>query len=167
MQTPEAALRTRTYTWQDAAPMAQEARALSGLEFLRHVVAGKWVAPIGSTLDYTLVEVDAGRAVFGMRPAEFHYNPIGSVHGGIYCTLLDSAMACAVHSTLPAGTGYTTVELKVNLVRPITKDTGYIRAEGRLVHAGKTTAIAEGRIIDEQGRLYAHATTTCMILAPK
>jgi uncharacterized protein (TIGR00369 family) len=158
--------RTRTHSWQDAAPMAQVARTVPGLDFLRRVVAGEFAAPIAETLGYALIEVDEGRAVFGLQPQEFHYNPIGSVHGGIYCTLLDSAMACAVHSTLPAGVGYTTLELKVNLVRAITKDSGYLRAEGRLVHGGKSTAIAEGRLVDAQGRLYAHATTTCMILRP-
>jgi uncharacterized protein (TIGR00369 family) len=159
--------RTRTHTWQDAAPVAQAARRLSGLEFLKRIVAGEWSAPIADTLGYKLIEVDEGRAVFGLQPKEFHYNPIGSVHGGIYCTLLDSAMACAVHSTLPAGTAYTTLELKVNLVRAITQDSGYLRAEGKLVHGGKSTAIAEGRLVDEQGRLYAHATTTCLILAAR
>lgn len=164
MSTPQPAARSRTHTWSDAAPVAQAARGINGLEFLKRVVAGEWAAPVAETLGYTLIEVEEGRAVFGMQPQEFHYNPIGSVHGGVYCTLLDSAMACAVHSTLPAGAIYTTLELKVNLIRAITKDSGYLRAEGRLVHAGKTTAIAEGRLVDEKGRLFAHSTTTCLIL---
>jgi uncharacterized protein (TIGR00369 family) len=156
--------RSRTHEWSDAARAAEAARGMTGLEFLKRVVAGEFAAPVAETLGYTLVEVEEGRAVFGIQPEEFHYNPIGSVHGGVYCTLLDSAMACAVHSTLPAGALYTTLELKVNLIRAITKDSGYLRAEGKLVHAGKTTAIAEGRMVDPQGRLYAHATTTCLIL---
>ena len=157
--------RTRTHAWSDATVSAKAAReSKSGLEFLQRVVAGEFAAPVAETLGYALTEVKEGWAVFTIEPQEFHYNPIGSVHGGVYCTLLDSAMACAVHSTLPAGVAYTTLELKVNLVRPITKDTGPLRAEGKLVHAGKTTAIAEGRMVDAGGKLYAHATTTCLIL---
>jgi uncharacterized protein (TIGR00369 family) len=157
--------RTRTHTWTDAAVAVKAARESgSGLEFLQRVIRGEFAAPVAETLGYTLDEVKEGYAVFGFQPQEFHYNPIGSVHGGVYCTLLDSAMACAVHSTLPAGVGYTTLELKVNLVRAITKDSGYLRAEGRLVHAGKTTAIAEGRMVDAQGKLYAHGTTTCLLM---
>jgi uncharacterized protein (TIGR00369 family) len=159
--------RTRTHTWQDPLASAQAARGLSGLDFLRKIIAGELPAPpIAHTLDYALLEVEEGRAVFGIRPAEIHYNPIGMVHGGIPCTLLDSAMGCAVHSTLPAGVGYTTLELKVNIVKAIGKDTGLLRAEGTLVHAGRSTAVAEGRLVDASGKLYAHATTTCMILRP-
>lgn len=157
--------RTRTHTWQDPLATAQAARGLTGLDFLRKIIAGELPPPpIAHTLDYALLEVEQGRAVFGMRPGEIHYNPIGMVHGGIPCTLLDSAMGCAVHSTLPAGVGYTTLELKVNIVKAIGKDTGPLRAEGRLIHAGRTTAVAEGRLVDESGKLYAHATTTCLIL---
>jgi len=157
--------RTRTHTWQDPLASAQAARGLKGIDFLRKIIAGELPAPpIAHTLDYALLEVEEGRAVFGIRPAEIHYNPIGMVHGGIPCTLLDSAMGCAVHSTLPAGVGYTTLELKVNIVKAIGKDTGPLRAEGKLIHAGRSTAVAEGRLVDESGRLYAHATTTCMIL---
>jgi uncharacterized protein (TIGR00369 family) len=157
--------RTRTHSWQDPLASAQAARGLAGIDFLRKIIAGELPAPpIAYTLDYALLEVEEGRAVFGIQPAEIHYNPIGMVHGGIPCTLLDSAMGCAVHSTLPAGVGYTTLELKVNIVKAIGKDTGYLRAEARLVHAGRTTAVAEGRLVDAAGKLYAHATTTCLIL---
>jgi uncharacterized protein (TIGR00369 family) len=157
--------RTRTHTWQDPLASAQAARGLAGIDFLRKIVAGELPAPpIAHTLDYALLEVEEGRAVFGIQPAEIHYNPIGMVHGGIPCTLLDSAMGCAVHSTLPAGVGYTTLELKVNIVKAIGKDTGFLRAEGKLIHAGRSTAVAEGRLVDAAGKLYAHATTTCMIL---
>jgi uncharacterized protein (TIGR00369 family) len=159
--------RTRTYSWQDPLATAQASRGLSGLEFLRKIVAGELPPPpIADTLDYRLLEVEEGRAVFGITPAEIHYNPIGMVHGGIPCTLLDSAMGCAVHTTLPAGVGYTTLELKVNIVKAIGKDSGPLRAEARLVHAGRSTAVAEGRLVDAAGRLYALATTTCMILRP-
>jgi uncharacterized protein (TIGR00369 family) len=157
--------RTRTYSWQDPTVSAQTARALPGIEFLRKIVSGELPAPpIAYALDYALLEVEQGRAVFGIQPAESHYNPIGMVHGGIPCTLLDSAMGCAVHSTLPAGVGYTTLELKVNIVKAISRDTGFLRAEGKLIHAGRSTAVAEGRLVDGAGKLYAHATTTCLIL---
>lgn len=160
--TPE---RSRNYTWQDPLASAQAGRGLAGIDFLRKIIDGALPAPpIAHTLGYALLEVGEGHAAFGMKPAEFHYNPIGMVHGGIACTLLDSAMGCAVHSVLPAGSGYTTLEVKVNMLRAIGKDTGPLRAEGRLVHAGKSTAVAEGRLVDEQGKLYAIATTTCMIL---
>jgi uncharacterized protein (TIGR00369 family) len=164
---PQDPARTRTYSWQDPAVSAQTARTLPGLEFLRRIVSGELPAPpIAYALDYALLEVEQGRAVFGIQPAESHYNPIGMVHGGIPCTLLDSAMGCAVHSTLPAGVGYTTLELKVNIVKAISRDTGLLRAEGKLIHAGRSTAVAEGRLLDGAGKLYAHATTTCMILRP-
>jgi len=165
MDAGTAASRTRTYSWQDPLATARAARGLSGLEFLRKIIAGELPPPpIANTLDYRLLEVDEGRAVFGFTPAEIHYNPIGMVHGGIACTLLDSAMGCAVHTVLPAGAGYTTLEVKVNMLRAIGKDSGFLRAEGKLVHAGKSTAVAEGRLVDAQGRLHAFATTTCMIL---
>ena len=165
--TATAPMRTRTFSWHDPLETAQAARGLAGLDFLRRIAAGELPQPpIAYTLDYALLEVEQGRAVFGFRPAEMHYNPIGMVHGGIPCTLLDSAMGCAVHSTLPAGVGYTTLELKVNIVKAIGKDTGFLRAEGKLIHAGRSTAVAEGRLVDEAGKLYAHATTTCMILRP-
>ena len=115
-------------------------------------------------MDFQIVELEEGRAVFAVDPAEYHYNPIGVVHGGLAATLLDSAMGCAVHSMLPAGSGYTTLELKVNFIRALTAETGRVRAEGKLIHLGGRTATAEGRVIDESGKLYAHATTTCLIL---
>jgi uncharacterized protein (TIGR00369 family) len=113
-----------------------------------------------------LAEVDEGRVVWELVPAEQHYNPIGVAHAGIAATLLDSAMACAVHSTLAQGKGYTTLEFKINLVRALTLNTGPIRAIARVVHGGKSTATAEGRLEDASGALYAHATTTCIILSP-
>jgi len=157
--------RSRTHAWQEPLATAQAARGLNGLEFLRKIIAGELPQPpIAHTLGYALLEVDEGRAVFGIQPQEFHYNPIGRVHGGIACTLLDSALGCAVHSVLPAGTGYSTLEIKVNMLRAIGTDTGFLRAEARLVHAGKSTAVAEGRLVDAQGRLYAFATTTCLLM---
>jgi len=110
------------------------------------------------------VEVSEGHAVFAVDPDEYHYNPIGVVHGGLAATLLDSAMGCAVHSKLPPGAGYTTLEIKVNFIRAMTGETGRVRCEAKIVHSGARTATAEGRIVDEAGKLYAHGTTTCLIL---
>jgi uncharacterized protein (TIGR00369 family) len=112
------------------------------------------------------VEIEEGRAVFACEPAEYHYNPLGVVHGGLAATLLDSAMGCAVHSTLPVGVSYTTIEIKVNYLRALTSETGAVRAEGRVIKVGGRVAIAEGRVVDEAGNLYAHGTTTCLILRP-
>ena len=135
-----------------------------GLAFLRGLLEGRFPAPpITQTLGFTLSDVEYGRAVFTGTPQERHYNPIGTVHGGFAMTLLDSALACAIHSTLAKGETYTTLEIKVNLVRPLTKETGPVRAEGRLIHRGRTLGTSEGDIKDADGKLYAHATTTCMI----
>ncbi len=117
------------------------------------------------TLDFRLVEVSEGRAVFHGEPGEFLYNPIGSVHGGYAMTLLDSAMGCAIHSTLLAGETYTTLEAKVNFIRPISTDTGPVRCEGALVHRGDRIATAEGKLIAERtGKLLAHGSTTCLVM---
>lgn len=139
-----------------------------GVTFLREMVAGRHpVPPMAALLGFTLTEVDDGRAVFVGMPEQRHYNPIGVVHGGFAATVLDSALGCAVHSTLKQGEAYTTLELKVNLVRAITKDTGRVTAEGRIIHRGRTLATSEADLRDEAGRLYAHGTTTCMIFPAK
>ena len=157
--------RTLSVTWQDPMGLAQAARTLSGIEFLRGIRDGRLApAPIQELIGMKLAEVEEGRAVWELVPAEQHYNPIGVAHAGIAATLLDSAMACAVHSTLPPGKGYTTLEFKINLVRGVTLKTGRLRATGKVVHAGKSTATAEGRLEDASGALYAHASTTCIIL---
>jgi len=163
--TPKESERTVTVSWEDPGKLAEAGRGLSGLEFLQRVVAGELPRPpIAALMNFELVELSEGRAVFAVEPKEYHYNPIGVVHGGLAATLLDSAMGCAIHSTLPAGAGYTTLEIKVNFVRPMTAETGRVRAEAKLIHLGGRTATAEGRVIDEAGKLYAHATTTCLIL---
>ena len=138
---------------------------MTGLEFLRRIASGDLPqAPMATLLGLEIVEVEEGRVVFAGRPAPEHYNPMGSVHGGYAATLLDSAMGCAVHSTRPAAGGYTTLELSVNLVRAITADTGRVLAEGRLIHGGRRTATAEGRLVaEETGKLLAHGTTTCIV----
>ena len=156
--------RERSHSWEDPAPLRERASAMSGLECLRQVIAGELPQPpMAKLMDIRLVEVDNGRAVFSSIPGEHHYNPLGSVHGGFGATLLDSAMGCAVHSTLNAGDDYTTLELKINFLRPLTHATGDVRGIGTIVYAGRTTALAEGRIEDAEGKLYAFATSTCLI----
>ena len=157
--------RTRTIEWQDPVAHLPRAAAMSGLDAMRAVAAGELPAPpIAALMDFDIRSVDPGLVVFEVRPAEFHYNPIGVVHGGLAATLLDSVMGCAVHSTLPAGDLYTTLEIKVNYVRPMTRETGVVLAEGKVIHAGGRVATAEGRaFVEETGKLVAHATTTCFI----
>ena len=139
-------------------------KEMSGLEFLRRIVDGRLPRPpITETLGFDLEEVSPGFALFTMTPQFRHYNPIGTVHGGVAATLLDSCMSCAVQTTMQAGTGYTTLEIKVNMVRPITETTGLIRAEGRSLHTGRRSATAEGKILDAAGTLLAHGTTTCIV----
>lgn len=139
-------------------------RGHSGLELFRKMMGGELPPPpIAQTLDFAIVEVDKGRVVFQGHPSRAHYNPIGSVHGGYHATLLDSCMACAVQSTLEAGQGYTTIELKVNYLRALTDQVGPVRAEGKVIQVGRQIGTAEGRLYDASGRLYAHATTTCLV----
>jgi len=157
--------RSLTVTWADPLAAFAEGRKLSPIEHLRAIRDGRIPdPPIARLLGMRLVKVEEGEAVFELTPSEQHYNPIGVVHGGIAFTMLDSAMGCCVHSTLPAGKGYTTLEMKANLVRAITLQTGPIRASARIVHAGKTTATADAKVLDASGKLYAHGTSTCLIL---
>jgi uncharacterized protein (TIGR00369 family) len=138
---------------------------LSGIDYMRELIAGRIAPPpIMKLLGYRLAQVEEGLAVFECEPAEQHYNPIGVVHGGLAMTLLDSAMGCCVHTRLPLGKGYTTLEVKINLVRAITASSGTIRATGKVIHFGGKTATAEGRLEDAAGKLLAHGTTTCIIL---
>lgn len=138
--------------------------SMSGLEFMQAIRDGRLAgAPIAGTLNYDLLEVEEGRVVFAGRPDFAAYNPIGSVHGGWFGTLLDSCMACAVQTMLPKGRAYTTLEYKINILRAATMESGLIRAEGRAVHVGRRTATAEGRMVGEDGKLYATGTTTCLV----
>ena len=156
--------RIRTYEWDDPAITAAAVGRASGLEFLREVQAGRLpAAPVAATLDFTLDEVEEGRAEFSFTPGEEHYNPIGSVHGGVYATLLDSAAGCAVHSTLPQGMAYTSLDLSTRFLRPITLGTGKVRAIGTVMSQGRRTALAEAGLYDASDRLLGHATSTCMI----
>lgn len=143
---------------------AETLKSHDGLAFLTAIVTGALPQPpIGQVLGFHLIEADNGCAVFEGLPEFRHYNPIGSVHGGFAATLLDSALGCAIFSTLHKGDTWTTLELKLNYVRAMTKDTGPVRAQGRVIHRGRTVATSEGDIRDRAGKLYAHATTTCMI----
>jgi uncharacterized protein (TIGR00369 family) len=136
----------------------------TGLEVFEAIFSGELPRPpIGDTLDFVPIHIEYGAAVFQGRPNQRHYNPLGTVHGGWFATLLDSAVGCAVHSTLPAGKGYTTLELKLNIVRALTDAVPLVRAEGKVLHGGRQVATAEGRIVGPDGKLYAHATTTCLV----
>ncbi|MEV2194699.1 PaaI family thioesterase [Streptomyces phaeochromogenes] len=156
--------RTRTYQWEDPAILAEAAGRMSGIDFLREVQAGRLPAPpIGAGMDFALDEVEPGRAVFSLMPGEEHYNPIGSVHGGIFATLLDSAAGCAVQSALPQGMAYTSLDLTVKFLRRITVDTGRVRAIGTVVNQGRQTALAQAQLVDAKDRLLAHATSSCLL----
>jgi uncharacterized protein (TIGR00369 family) len=158
---------TRTFEWSDPIAVAGQARSQSGIEFLRSILGRERVqaAPVAQCLDFQLVEADPGRVVFELTPATYHYNPIGTVHGGVICTLCDSAASAAVHSLLAVGTAYTTLEVKVSFLRPATSATGLLRCEGTVLSQGSRVATAEARLTDSAGKLYAHATLTCLIMA--
>ena len=141
---------------------------LSGLEMFAAIGRGELPSvPIGASLDFYPVEYELGRFVFQGRPSARFMNPLGTIHGGWIATLLDSCVACAIHTTLPAGRSYTTAELKVSYVRALTPDTPLVRAEGKIINSGRQVGFAEGRLYGPDGRLYAHATTTCVVLQPR
>ncbi len=158
----EDAIRARLAPFGVSRP--EQLAGLTGLEVLAAMLAGQLPPPpIAETLDILLISVASGEAVFQGWPRPRHYNPMGIVHGGWFATVLDSAMGCAVHSTLPAGKGYTTLEIKLNMVRPLTDAVPLVRAEGQVVHPGRQVATAEARLVGPDGKLYAHASTTCLI----
>ncbi len=145
-------------------PRPDQVAGLSGMQVFDRIFSGELpYPPIGETLDFLPIEIEPGRAVFQGRPLLRHYNPLGTVHGGWIAALLDSCVGCAVHSTLPVGKGYTTAELKVNYVRAVTTRVGLLRAIGSVIHVGKRMATADGRLVGPDGKLYAHASTTCFI----
>lgn len=155
---------SKTITWSDPRPSASAALQLSGLEFLKRMVAGEVAPPpIAKLLGFELVEVAAGDAVFEITPDDSHYNPIGVVHGGLALTLLDSAAGCAVHASLPEGLAYTSLETKVNFLRGITSATGRLRAHGWVTKPGKRAAFAEADLRDAEGTVYATAASTCLV----
>lgn len=156
--------RTREVSWEDPMTTAKGVQGRTGIAFLRAILDGTLPpAPIQRTLGFDLIAVEEGLARFQMTPGEYLYNPMNGVHGGVACTLLDSAMGCAVMSTLDEKTGYLTADIVVHLTRPISVDTGPMVAEGRVVHRGSRMATAEGRLTDKEGRLLAHATATCVL----
>ena len=170
-QAPESAaaqVRYREVTWEDPLVGAALARDLSGLDYLRAIAEGRIAAaPIAVLLGMSILAVEPGHVVFGLDVGEHLYNPIGSVHGGVFCTLLDSAMGCAVHASLDRGQAYTTLELKVNLVKALTTKTPSVVATGQVVSTGRRVITASGQITGPDGTLYAHATTTCLVLEPR
>jgi uncharacterized protein (TIGR00369 family) len=157
-------IRERRVTWSDPKLPAEAARAMAGLDLMRALRDGAVPPPpVIDLIGISLTEVDEGRVVMCLTPAEYHYNPIGTVHGGVLATLLDSVMGCAVHTTLPKGRGYTSLEIKVNYVRAVTSASGELSAEGKIVHGGARSAVAEARVLDAKGRLCATASTTCLV----
>ncbi len=158
---------TRTTTWDAPADAVQRGLALGGLAYLRAMFAGELpLPPIMATVGFAPETLEEGRVVFAADPGEHLLNPIGTVHGGFAATLLDSALGCAVHSTLPPGTAYTSLGLELKFLRPVTPASGRVLAEGRVVHPGRRVATAEGRLVQAgSGRLLATATTTCLVLA--
>ncbi len=159
-------VRSRTFSWEDPIAVRDAGSTMSGLEFIKAVFEGGLPPPpIAATMDFSGAEAEEGRAVFVGEPGEFLYNPIGVVHAGFAMTILDSAMGCAVHTTLAAGERYTTLETKVNFVRPITLETGPVSCEGVVVHRGGRVATAEGKLIAQNtGKLLAHGTSTCLVI---
>jgi uncharacterized protein (TIGR00369 family) len=159
--------RERTYSWGDPSMSAGAARTSAGIEVMQALARGELPAPpIIATLGFALDSVEPGRVQFSFEPAEYHYNPIGSVHGGVYATLLDSATGCAVHTMLPAGVGYTSLDLTVKFLRPITVATGPVRCIGTVPHLGGRTALAQAELRDGSDRLLATAVSSILLIRP-
>lgn len=158
-------VRSRNFTWQDPRITAQANRTLSGLELFQAMAEGKLPPPpIAALMGFSVSEVAKGRVVFEVDPAEYHYNPGGVVHGGLAATLCDSAASCAIHSTLPAGVYSTTINLNVTFLRPVLVENGRLRCIGEVIYTGRRTATATARLEDSNGKLYAQATVTCMVI---
>jgi uncharacterized protein (TIGR00369 family) len=156
--------RVHTLSWEDPKISARDAGSISGIDYLSAIKNGQIPAPPAAKLvGYHIAEVENGRAVFTLTPAEYHYNPFATVHGGVASTILDTALTAAVLSTLPVGAGCSTLEIKVNFIRPITRKTGEMRCEARIIHVGKRIATAAGKLVDGNQKLYAHAMGTCLI----
>lgn len=157
--------RERTFKWDDPIQGALEAKRMAGLDYFQAMSDGRLpFPPLLHTLDFKVDKIEKGVAVFSFQPQEFHYNPIGTVHGGVISAILDSAMGCSIHSLLGAGTVYTTLELKVNFLKAITIKSGELRAVGKVIHSGSRTALVEAQLIDQNDIIYAHGVSTCMIM---
>jgi uncharacterized protein (TIGR00369 family) len=154
-------------TWDDPELSARAIKTMNGLDYLLALRDGRSpMPPMYRLFNFRFLDVEKGHVVLDLTPAEYQCNPAGMIHGGLACTVLDSATACAIHTTLPAQTELTTLEIKVNFVRGIKVETGNMRCEGRVIHAGSRTATADGRLTDSKGELYAHGVVTCLILRP-
>lgn len=156
--------RSRTFTWSDPAAAAAQLGRSSGLAMLQAIGAGELPRPpVMDLIGVDALAAEEGRVVVRMTVREFHYNPLGTVHGGVLATLLDTATGCAVHSTLPAGVGYTSIDLTTKYLRPVTVDSGELTCVGTVISRGRRTALAQAELTDERGRLVAHATSSCLI----
>lgn len=160
-------MRSKTVEWEDPDAGARRGAEVSGLEHMRAMAAGEVPPPpMAVLMGMRLVEVAEGSVLFRCLPDESHYNTLGTVHGGLVCTLLDSALGCAVQTTMPAGVGYTSIDIAVSYLRPLTRDTGEVTCEGRVVKSGRRVAFAEGRVLDAAGRVLATATSSLLVLTP-
>jgi uncharacterized protein (TIGR00369 family) len=165
---PDPDRRERTFTWADPAAIAAAGAGMSGAEFFAAIGDGTIPQPpVMRALDFEGVNFGDGTATFRLTPKEYHYNPLGTVHGGVFATMLDSACGCAVHTKLPRGVFYTSLDLSVKFLRPVTVATGPINAVGTVVQLGRRTALAEARITDDAGKLYVTATSSCLIMRPE
>lgn len=156
--------RTRTFTWDDPKPGAAASQKMAGLDYLNAMISGKMSAPpIMQLMNINMISAEPGKVVMALPIDEYHYNPIGSIHGGVAATILDSVMGCSIHSTLPAGRVYSTLEIKINYLRPMSDALGTVTAHGWVVNVGRKAAFAEGKIIDAAGKIYATGSTTCAV----
>jgi uncharacterized protein (TIGR00369 family) len=160
--------RERAFTWDNPLDGAAKAMQMAGLEYLNAMMVGSIpFPPLMRALDFAVDSIEKGSVTFAFTPQEFHYNPIGSVHGGVITAILDSAMGCSIHSLLPAGTGYTTLEIKVNFLKAVSVKSGLLKATGKIIHAGNRTALVEAQLTGSDGAVYAHAVSTCLIMPGK
>jgi uncharacterized protein (TIGR00369 family) len=167
MAADEVSARSRSFTWEDPLPPLAASRELDGLSYIRAMIAGDYPQPpIASLMNFWLVSAEPGKAVFECEPGEYHYNPLGMIHGGLACTLLDSVVGCAGHTTLPAGVGYTSIDLNVSYLRPILATSGLLRATGRVVKGGQRVIFASGELTDAAGTVLATATSSLLVLRP-
>ncbi|MNK01819.1 hypothetical protein D3C87_196270 [compost metagenome] len=157
--------RERKYSWENPLEGVELSKTLSGFDYLSAIKKGEAPAsPLLHTLDFSLGDLEEGKVSFYFEPQEFHYNPNGSVHGGVITAILDSAMGCTLHSLLPKGTVYTTLELKVNFLKMVRTQSSVLTATGKVIHLGNSTALVEAELTDAEGKKYAHAVSTCMLL---
>jgi uncharacterized protein (TIGR00369 family) len=156
--------RSRTFSWENPLANLDKLGGRTGLELFQAMIAGELPPPpIMKLMDMERLTAEFGSVTVTLRPQEFHYNPLGGVHGGVIATLLDTAAACSVHTTLPAGVGYTSMDLTTKFLRPVTVESGLLTCTGSVLSQGRRTALAQAQLTDEQGRLLAHATSSCLI----